>query len=301
MVEPYRHEALPYSGHEQFLSACCTLTDESRARDQRLIFLVAAAKLADLRDVLGGSADDVTFVSTDEHARNPARVTTLFDSFQAGADGRRCCGVNEPIDPARTPAELQEAQLTESLLNAPPLGSWPMGIVCLYDTSRLDGDSLGHMRRAHPRIRGQPANPAYTPQLGEQLFSSPLDDPPDQAERLDVASGELSVAREFVREFAEASKLAPDRREDLVLAANEVVTNSMRHGGGACRLAVWDADGVVCEVRDAGVITDPMVGRLTPSLNATAGRGLWLVNHLCDLVQLRSSHGGTVVRLHVRR
>jgi anti-sigma regulatory factor (Ser/Thr protein kinase) len=31
------------------------------------------------------------------------------------------------------------------------------------------------------------------------------------------------------------------------------------------------------------------------------GRGLWLVNQLCDLVQLRSSAAGGVVRLHMRR
>jgi hypothetical protein len=29
------------------------------------------------------------------------------------------------------------------------------------------------------------------------------------------------------------------------------------------------------------------------------GRGLWIVNHLCDLVQLRSSPAGNVVRLHM--
>ncbi len=31
----------------------------------------------------------------------------------------------------------------------------------------------------------------------------------------------------------------------------------------------------------------------------TGGRGLWLANRLCDLVQVRSGEQGTVVRLHV--
>ena len=30
------------------------------------------------------------------------------------------------------------------------------------------------------------------------------------------------------------------------------------------------------------------------------GKGLWLVNQLCDLVQARTSHAGTVARLHMR-
>ena len=31
------------------------------------------------------------------------------------------------------------------------------------------------------------------------------------------------------------------------------------------------------------------------------GRGVWLANQLCDLVQIRSGAAGTVVRLHARR
>jgi hypothetical protein len=30
-------------------------------------------------------------------------------------------------------------------------------------------------------------------------------------------------------------------------------------------------------------------------------RGLWMVNQMCDLVQLRSSPGGTLVRIHLHR
>lgn len=87
-----------------------------------------------------------------------------------------------------------------------------------------------------------------------------------------------------------------------MLAANEVITNSIQHAGGECLVAMWDEAGsVVCEVRDAGHITDPMVGRLSPNVEATAGRGLWLANHLCDLVQIRSSQAGTTVRLRIDR
>ena len=60
------------------------------------------------------------------------------------------------------------------------------------------------------------------------------------------------------------------------------------------------ADAVVCEVRDGGHIDAPLVGRERPSLERPGGRGLWLVNQLCDLVQIRSFPTGTVVRLHMR-
>jgi hypothetical protein len=55
----------------------------------------------------------------------------------------------------------------------------------------------------------------------------------------------------------------------------------------------------VCEVRDAGRIEDPMVGRERTPLDRDGRRGLWMVNRLCDLVQLRSFPSGAVVRLHV--
>jgi anti-sigma regulatory factor (Ser/Thr protein kinase) len=56
----------------------------------------------------------------------------------------------------------------------------------------------------------------------------------------------------------------------------------------------------LCEVRDRGRIVEPLVGRLPPPLDRHGGRGLWLVNHLCDLVQIRSTEAGSVVRVHMR-
>jgi hypothetical protein len=74
-------------------------------------------------------------------------------------------------------------------------------------------------------------------------------------------------------------------------------------GEGYCHEAffVWiDRDDVVCEVRDAGRMIHPMLGRVRPSIDANRGRGLWLANQLCDLVELRSFPNETVTRLHMR-
>ena len=90
------------------------------------------------------------------------------------------------------------------------------------------------------------------------------------------------------------------RTDEFVLAVNEVATNSIRHGGGRGTLRAWiDSEAAVCEISDAGVITDPLVGRRRPASDAPGGRGLWLANVLCDLVQVRSGPDGTVVRLRV--
>ncbi len=297
---PYRHEALPYRGRADFLSSCATLAATGRADDEPIIFLASAAKLGDLRDVLGSDAHEVTLVPTDEHGQNPARLTTLLHSFQTGQDGRRCVGVNESVVAGRTGAGLAEAQLAETILNSPVLQSWPMSVVCLYDAERLDDAALDQMRRSHPVVRGEDANPAFEPGLAAELFAAPLDEPNARVETRVVGPDQLADLRAFVRGSAAGAGLAADRLDDLVLAVNEVGTNSLRYGDADCRVALWRTDeSVVCELRDPGRIADPLAGRLAPPPTATTGRGLWLANHLCDLVQIRSSQDGSVVRLFV--
>lgn len=44
-----------------------------------------------------------------------------------------------------------------------------------------------------------------------------------------------------------------------------------------------------------------MEGRRRPPTDRTGGYGLWLVNHVCELAQVRSRDTETVVRLHMRR
>jgi len=84
-----------------------------------------------------------------------------------------------------------------------------------------------------------------------------------------------------------------------VLAVNELATNSIRYGGGRGEMLLWrEGQTLLCEIRDEGHITDPLVGRSRPAPEANNGRGLWLANQLCDLVQIRSSPAGSRVRVH---
>ena len=95
--------------------------------------------------------------------------------------------------------------------------------------------------------------------------------------------------------------LDAERVADLVLAVDEIAANSIRHGEGAGTLRMWcEGGGVICEVRDRGRIVDPLAGRARVDQLAEGGRGLWLANQLCDLVQIRTFAAGTVVRLHMR-
>jgi anti-sigma regulatory factor (Ser/Thr protein kinase) len=111
---------------------------------------------------------------------------------------------------------------------------------------------------------------------------------------------ELRGVRRLVTTFAESS-LGNARTDDLVLAVNELATNSVRHGGGAGTLRMWVHENMlVCEIHDAGHITDPRAGQTPPTPDQPSGRGLWVVNRLADLMQIHSSPAGTIVRVRMR-
>jgi anti-sigma regulatory factor (Ser/Thr protein kinase) len=125
--------------------------------------------------------------------------------------------------------------------------------------------------------------------------------PPPAAESEVVAFGRagLSEVRDRVAAAAERVGMGPSNVADLVIAASELAANSVMHGGGSGRLRLWEeGDRLLVEVEDRGRIEEPLVGRLRPGIAQEGGRGLWLANQLCDLVQIRSGEAGTRVRLH---
>ena len=95
--------------------------------------------------------------------------------------------------------------------------------------------------------------------------------------------------------------MAAERITNLVIAAGEITANTLRHTGAGGTFWVWHTGAeVICQVRDQGWISDPLAGRRRRSPE-DSGHGLWVVNQVCDLVEIRSSEAaGTVIRLHMR-
>ena len=111
---------------------------------------------------------------------------------------------------------------------------------------------------------------------------------------------DLSAVRALVQRSAKEAGLPADRAVDLVLAVSEVAANTFRHARSQGSLEIWhDTDEIICQIHDQGVITDPLAGRRRPNADATGGHGLWIVNQVCDLVEMRSDESGTTIRLHM--
>jgi serine/threonine-protein kinase RsbW len=110
---------------------------------------------------------------------------------------------------------------------------------------------------------------------------------------------DLAEVRAFVR--ARAGDLGlPDFRADLLtLAVSELATNTLQHtaGGGRVRLRV-EPGRLLCDVIDQGPIR--RFGRAMPAAQEVRGRGLAIVERVCDEIGIESENGSTRVRLTFR-
>jgi anti-sigma regulatory factor (Ser/Thr protein kinase) len=307
----FRHEALLYAGETEFVSATSAFIREGLGLGQPVLAVVDAPKIGLLQAALGDRAGDVEFADMAVVGHNPGRILDTWYRFAAdrAGSGAGARGVGEPVSPSRSAAELVECQLHEALLNVafPAQPAWTL--LCPYDTEALGAEVVAEARRSHPFLRHDTDTAASTDFAGNRhggtrgalwQFRDPLPEPPADATTVTIDDASLGALRHRVSVHATEAGASPTRVAELALAVSELATNCLLHGGGHGRLRLWlDSDNLVCEVSDGGHITDPLVGRRRPTSRQLHGRGLWLVNQLCDLVQIRTAPGGTVVRVQV--
>lgn len=303
----FQHEALFYAGEEELLAGSLSFIREAVAAEEPIMVAVAGPKIDLLKRHLNGEGDRVLFADMHELGRNPALIIPAWRDFvdESTAGGGTCHGIGEPIWPERSEPELAECDHHESLLNLAFEDGPSWRLLCPYDTAALPPDVLADAEHNHPMVAeggSERGSDEYRhPFATGAPFVGALPEPPVEPVEISFdAADDLEPTRAFVAAQAAAEGIAPDRAAGLVLAVDEVVTNALRYGGGGGRVRAWPDDGrVICEIAGGGTIADPLVGRVRPDLHQHDGRGLWIANHFCDLVQIRSSESGTVVRCHV--
>ena len=304
-METFSHEALLYGGLPGFLDGTVPFIREGVEAGEPVLVVVDAEKIALLRDKFGDAAETVQFADMAGVGRNPACIIPAWRGFldKHAPDGRAVRGIGEPVWAGRRPAELIESIRHESLLNVAFAGSPFWRLLCPYDVTTLEPEVLGEAFRTHPTMiqnNRMSRSSAYVD--GPPAFDDPLPEPPAYANSIVYNGEDLPMIRRFVDAQAQTFELSEERCRDLVLSVNELATNSLRYGGGCGMLTVWhEDDELVCEVRDEGRFVDPLVGRAHPAERPENGRGIWLVNHLCDLVEVRSYATGAVVRVRMAR
>jgi anti-sigma regulatory factor (Ser/Thr protein kinase) len=304
VLDGFRHEALFYSGQEEFLTAATAFVRGGVEGDEPVLAVLNGSKIDALRSELRDEADEVAFVDMSEVGGNPARIIPAWREFVAGraSPARRMRGIGEPICAERTPAELVECHRHEALINLAFADAEGFHLLCPYDTETLSPDVLEEAKRNHPFVDVDQSDDYRGLEDVAAPFAEPLPDPLGQPESSGFEAGTLRALRRFVAAHATDAGLDARGTEDLVLAVDEVATNSVVHGGGEGVLRIWPENGaLICEVHDNGRIDKPLAGRERPAPGQPGGHGLWMANELCDLVQIRTFTQGSVVRLHKRR
>jgi anti-sigma regulatory factor (Ser/Thr protein kinase) len=306
-LTPFRHEAMLYGDDRAFLDGTLEFLNGGLEADEPMLVVLAAEKIRALERELGADATRVRFADMAEVGANPARIIPAWRDFADGCIRRGVSfrGIGEPIWPGRSADELIECQRHEALLNLAFADTPAFRLLCPYDTTHLDHDVLVEAHRSHPCIveRSSERESGHWCGLDDVAapFDAPLPEPARVLATMAIDRGTLRDARALVMRHATEAGMPDAKLDDLLIAVSEIVTNSLVHAGGAADMRIWHAEqSFVCEVKDAGFIDDPLAGRVRPSLAGIGGRGLWLATQLCDLLQLRTTEAGNVIRLRMR-
>jgi anti-sigma regulatory factor (Ser/Thr protein kinase) len=303
--DAFHHEAMLFSGTSDFVATTAPLLRDAIARDEPVVIMVDRVKIDGLRAELGSLPDIVHLADMRSIGANPACIIPAWHEFvdEHAPAGRPIRAIGEAVWSGRAPPELLECRQYEALVNLAFAETPSFTLSCAYDVDSLSAGEIAAVRGTHPIVHQ--GGESWSTNADERLdaltlFAEALSPSPEGAATLAFDKGSLVEVREFVGQHA-ASALDTAAWRDLVLAVDELAANTVRHGGGEGTVRVWhDGVYVVCEVSDRGHITDPLVGVRRPGALDTDGRGLWLVNHLCELVQLRSGPDGTLVRVYKR-
>jgi anti-sigma regulatory factor (Ser/Thr protein kinase) len=304
----FEHEALLYAGDDEFLAATLPFVQEGVAADEPVLLVLSSDKIDRVRTELNGEGKSVLFADMNEVGANPARIIPAWRRFldEHGSASLPVRGIGEPISAGRRPDELVECQRHESLLNIAFAEATAFRLLCPYDTAALDDEVIEEAKRSHPYViedgvrQVSPSFRGLDALVGP--FTDPLTAPPASVREVVFDRQSLRALRKLMAARAAEAGVDASRIGDFVLAVNEVATNSVRHGGGLGTIRIWlDTPWLVCEIEDVGRIEDPLAGRQEPRPGQEDGRGLWIANQVCDLVQVRTLESGSLVRLHMRR
>ncbi|WP_239164714.1 anti-sigma factor RsbA family regulatory protein [Actinoplanes palleronii] len=303
----FDHPGLLYHDRDDYLGGARAFARAAVAAGGPVLVAVPGPNLAALRDALSDLGDAVHYADMAVAGRNPGRIIPgVLLAFAAAHPGRRVSIIGEPVWPGRTAMEYPACGQHEALINAVFAGR-DAAILCPYDAALLDQDRIDDVWRTHPWMigaDGRRPSPWFAGAFAAaDRFNQPLPPVPSEAATLAyVVIAELSRVRAFTAGQARSAGLTVDQTEDLIVAVNELAENTIRHTPAGGTVSFWTEPGhLVCQVDDAGHLVNPLAGRIPPAVTSEGGRGLLLVNQLCDLVRIHTRPTGTTIRMHMTR
>jgi anti-sigma regulatory factor (Ser/Thr protein kinase) len=301
--EAFVHPALFYRTEQEYTQQTVAFLREGLTNGEPMAVAVPGPNLELIKAGLGGDAEGILFLDMTEAGRNPGRIIPkVLRGFADAHPKGRVRIIGEPIWAGRSAVEYPACAQHEALINAAFEGR-AVTILCPYDEARLDPEVIADAKITHPTLISgdgrESVSDDYDWQAVVDRYNQALAPAPD-AVAFSYGDEDLPAVRKFALTQAMRLGMAGDRLMDVELAVAELTTNSMVHGGGRGTLAIWAEHGqLVCEVRDAGRLADPLAGRRPPERGQVGGRGLMLVHDVADLVRVHTGGAGTTVRFYL--
>lgn len=300
------HQAVAFTDHDELVGVVASVAGKALRRGDPVLTALPDDLAERVRERIGSGADRLDALSFHSCYDSAPRTLARFVDAVRGyvADGRRPTIVGGSMLVRREPSEVVawmqiEAVINDALAHAdahllccfPRVGLEPWAGEAVWSTHPtvvLDAQvrpSPGYV--APPRFLAAHPEPAGPP-LGEPVATLPFD----------LAS--LRDVRRLVADHAVRASVTATAADDLAIAVNEAVTNSVEHGPGHGTLRIWAAPReLTCEVHDHGRLSAPYLGLLPPAPTSPRGRGLWLIRQLTD-ARFRIEDTGSTVRMTVR-
>jgi anti-sigma regulatory factor (Ser/Thr protein kinase) len=293
-----RHVAWLYRTPDEYLAGIRDFAAAGEAVGEPVLIAVPAGRLSPGWDP--GEKAGARSLDTADLGRNPARLMPLVRAFAAEHEGRDVRVLCELAWAGRSAPELGEIARFEMMANL-AFAAMPVTMLCPYDVTGLPGAAITAACGSHPWLRqngSERDNGDYRAAANGHARPQPLHVPPG----VSVLSyqHDLRPVRALVASEAARAGLSGSRRTDLVIAASEVAANTLKHTNRSGLVRIWvTADEILCQFDDSGHISDPLAGYGRPAHDEPGGQGLWLVNQVCDLAEMRTSTFGTTIRLHM--
>jgi DNA-binding GntR family transcriptional regulator len=295
------HRALIYRDEPELLAATVPFVLEGLDASERVLAVTTPQSAEALGRALGRRAGEVEFRDSGDWYLLPSHTLLSYERYIEQSDRPRVRVIGEVAWSGVSPAPMGEWIRYESILNV-AFASQPVTFMCPYDVRALPERIVADARRTHPELADGTTVSSSRDFVDAATLLRELDAEPLEPPRAPVSEcaidRDLRAVRGFILDQVKRAGVRGKAIQDAFLAVQDVAADVVGRGS----LRAWVDEGeLVFEVRDDGTaIGDPMVGQLTsdPSQRSEP-RGLWLARLLCDLVEVRSTDRGLVVRLHI--
>ncbi len=302
-----RHDALIYGSDDELVATGAAYVRAGLAASEVVIVHGPADYVDRFRDALDDDSR-VRFTDATGMYHRPMNALIeyqmLFDrDLPEGARVR----VIGPVPFGEDPDSQGRWARYEAVVNR-ALSGYPFLALCTYDARTLAPAIIDVARATPPHVvtdARRTLSRQYAPAAVLRRYPQ-VEPEPAAVGPLELALDgvpDLGGLRHRLQRAAARAALSAQATQDFVLAANEVVTNALRHGAPPVGVRLWAGPRrMLLRVTDAGPgIRDPFVGYESSAvaMRRGLGSGLWLARQLVSELTTAATPDGYAVWLAV--